>query len=80
MSIGKICGASPEFTRVWRSLAAAKVGGLELEFVKTLPRQDTSKPEFLAINPYGKVPAFVGSDGFVLTESRAISLYGEYLT
>lgn len=80
MSFGKLYGSSPDSARVWRSLAAAKLAGLDVEFVKTLPGQDSHKPEYLAINPKGKVPAFVGADGFVLTESRAIALYSTFDT
>lgn len=79
MSFGKLYGASPDFARVWRSLAAAKLAGLDVEFVKALPGQDSRKPEFLAINPKGQVPVFVGVDGFVLTESRAIALYCKFV-
>lgn len=38
-------------------------------------RGDTKKPEYLALFPYGKIPAFKGTDGFTLTESKAISRY-----
>lgn len=77
MSFGKLYGGNPDFARVWRGRAVAKLAGLDVEFVTAKPREDTAKPEFLAINPMGKVPAFVGADGFVLTESRAIALYCE---
>jgi len=38
---------------------------------------DTTKPtaEFLKLNPLAKVPTFVGSDGYVLTECMAIAIY-----
>lgn len=38
---------------------------------------DTTKPtpEFLKANPLSKVPAFVGTDGYVLTECIAIAIY-----
>lgn len=36
---------------------------------------DSTKPEFLAKFPLGKVPAFEGADGFTLTEGAAISAY-----
>lgn len=75
MSIGKIYGP-PTGAKVIRSLAAAKANGLELEVVPTQPRFDSHKPEFLAKFPHGKVPAFEGSDGFLLAESRAIAWYG----
>lgn len=77
MSIGKIYGplASP---KVLRSVAAAKVNGLELQVDEVWPREGTQKPEFLSKFPTGKVPAFEGSDGFLLAESRAIVEYGTY--
>lgn len=36
---------------------------------------NTAQPAFLAVNPRGQVPALVEGDGFVLTESLAITLY-----
>lgn len=77
MSIGKIYGP-PEGAKVLRSVAAAKANGLELEVVPTAPRVDSGKPEFLAKFPMGKVPAFEGADGLLLSESRAIAWYGTY--
>ncbi|WFD42021.1 hypothetical protein MPSI1_000658 [Malassezia psittaci] len=74
MSIGKIYGQERN-PRVVRSLAAAKFNGLDLQMVETQPPSDTQKPEFLAKFPVGKVPAFEGSDGFLLCESRAIVEY-----
>jgi len=35
----------------------------------------TRRPEFLAINPNGRVPVLVDDDGFVIFESLAINLY-----
>ncbi|KAI1839531.1 hypothetical protein JX265_013619 [Neoarthrinium moseri] len=54
-------------------LAVAKANGLDLETVVV----DTTKPtpEFLKYNPLSKVPVFVGTDGYVLTESIAIAIY-----
>lgn len=75
MSIGKIYGP-PEGAKVLRIVAAAKANGLDVEVVPTAPRTDSGKPEFLAKFPMGKVPAFEGADGFLLSESRAIAWYG----
>ncbi len=62
-----------------QALAAAAYNGLELEVVDTQAmRGDTKKPEYLALFPYGKIPAFKGTDGFSLTESKAISHYSTY--
>ncbi|KAG4217186.1 hypothetical protein PC116_g34333, partial [Phytophthora cactorum] len=54
-------------------LAVAKANGLDLDIVEA----DTANPspEFLKVNPLGKIPAFAGSDGFNLTESMAIAIY-----
>jgi len=38
-------------------------------------RGKTREPEFLAVNPAGKVPALIEDDGRVLTEAEAILLY-----
>ncbi|UBF30402.1 glutathione S-transferase N-terminal domain-containing protein (plasmid) [Kovacikia minuta CCNUW1] len=38
-------------------------------------RGKTREPEFIAVNPVGKVPALVEEDGRVLTEAEAILLY-----
>ncbi|KAI2623239.1 eEF1-gamma domain-containing protein [Hypoxylon sp. NC1633] len=54
-------------------LAVAKANGLDLETVETDTKQPA--PEFLKANPIGKLPAFVGADGYVLTESMAIAIY-----
>jgi glutathione S-transferase len=39
-----------------------------------LPKGEHKKPDFLAIHPFGKVPA-LDDDGFVLFETRAINAY-----
>ena len=49
--------------------------GVEFEAIAvTLEAGGHRRPEFLAVNPTGKVPALVDGD-FVLTESAAIVLY-----
>lgn len=35
--------------------------------------------EYQKLNPLGKIPTFVGANGFVLTEAIAIAIYGMYL-
>lgn len=54
--------------------AVAKANKLDLEEVPV----DTEKPslEYLKLNKLGKVPSFVGADGYELTESIAIAIYG----
>jgi elongation factor 1-gamma len=65
--------ANPRSTAI---RAVAKANNLDLATVNV----DTDKPtdEFLKVNKLGKVPAFVGSDGYVLTESMAIAIYGTF--
>ncbi|KAN0065398.1 hypothetical protein ACQY0O_001234 [Thecaphora frezii] len=73
--IGKIYGY-PGHGKTDRAIAAAKYNGLDLEVVEVFPSKgDTQKPEFRADFPHGKIPAFKGTDGFKLTESRAIARY-----
>lgn len=53
--------------------AVAKANNLDLEFVEHLfPITD---PKYLLLNRLGKVPTFVGSDGYVLSECIAIAIY-----
>ncbi|KAL4944985.1 hypothetical protein BDV06DRAFT_219792 [Aspergillus oleicola] len=55
-------------------LAVAKVSNLDLE-VKTITSSKDASSEYLELNPLGKIPTFVGTDGFFLTESIAIAIY-----
>jgi hypothetical protein len=41
---------------------------------------DNKTPEYLRKFPGGKIPAFEGPDGFLLTETMAISKYSAYAT
>ncbi|KAI0595611.1 hypothetical protein F4775DRAFT_362088 [Biscogniauxia sp. FL1348] len=72
MAFGKIYTKelNPRTTAI---LAVAKANGLDLDVVEV----DTTKPspEFLKANPLAKIPTFVGSDGYVLTECMAIAIY-----
>ena len=53
--------------------AVAKANKLDLEEVKIdLPNAPT---EYLKLNKLAKLPSFVGSDGYELTESIAIAIY-----
>ncbi|KAK4226263.1 putative cytosolic translation elongation factor 1B subunit gamma [Podospora fimiseda] len=72
MSFGKLYSyaGNPRSTAI---RAVAKANGLDLEEVETTPSQPTA--EFTKANPLNKVPTFVGSDGFTLTESIAIAIY-----
>jgi len=53
-----------------------KYSGAQVTLAKDFVFGETNKsPEFLKKFPLGKVPAFEGSDGVVLTESNAIAYY-----
>jgi glutathione S-transferase len=41
---------------------------------------DNKTPEYFRKFPGGKIPAFEGPDGFLLTETTAISKYSAYAT
>ncbi|MFZ2101143.1 MAG: glutathione S-transferase family protein [Oricola sp.] len=59
----------------WRVRAVASELGIDLEIVDVDLRNGGQKtPEFLAMNPNGKVPVLADGD-FVLWESRAIDTY-----
>ncbi|MGF1544505.1 MAG: glutathione S-transferase family protein [Parvularculaceae bacterium] len=54
---------------------SASAIGVDVEYVHVdLTQGDQRKPEHLAVNPFGKVPA-LEDDGFRLSESGAISRY-----
>jgi hypothetical protein len=54
----------------------AKANNLDL----TIEEVDEKKPaEFLKANKLGKVPTFVGSDGYVLSECIAVAIYSKIL-
>jgi elongation factor 1-gamma len=58
---------------------AAKANGLELELVPTendVNAVANKSAEYRKLNPQGKIPTFVGANGFVLTEAFAIAIYG----
>lgn len=61
-------------SRAMRSLWALEELGVPYENVPTNFATDAKKPEFLAINPNGRVPALVDGD-VTLFESMAINLY-----
>ncbi|MFY0610610.1 MAG: glutathione S-transferase family protein [Hyphomicrobiaceae bacterium] len=50
--------------------------GAEYELCPTLmAKQETRSPDYLAVNPNGKVPALVTDSGFVITEVAATLYY-----
>jgi glutathione S-transferase len=61
-------------SRAIRSIWAAEEVGLDYEHVPTHFAKEAKSPEYLAINPNGRIPALVEGD-FVLFESMAINLY-----
>merc|ERR1712021_95218 len=66
----------PDNFRAQKALIAAKYSGGQLTAADDFVFGETNKSaEFLAKFPLGKVPAFEGSDGTLLTESNAIAYY-----
>lgn len=66
----------PDNFRAQKALIAAKYSGAQLTVAKDFVFGETNKsPEFLKKFPLGKVPAFEGADGLLLTESNAIAYY-----
>ena len=62
-------------SRALRTLWMAGELGLSFDHKNYLPRApETRTPEFLALNPNGRVPV-IDDDGFVLAESMAINFY-----
>ncbi len=61
-------------SRAFRSIWAAEEVGVDYELVPTHFLGDSKKPDYLQINPHGRVPALV-DDEVVLFESMAINLY-----
>ena len=56
--------------------AALTEAGAPFEFVPVdLAKGEQRRPEFVAINPHGKIPVLVDDDGFTLPESDAILWY-----
>lgn len=53
----------------------AKYCGLQLEVVSIKMGVDNKAPDYLAKFPMGKVPGFVGADGYILSESSAVCYY-----
>lgn len=58
-------------------LVAAKHNDLDIELVQTQPNASAnSSAEYRKVQPLGKIPAFEGANGFKLSESIAIAIYG----
>lgn len=66
----------PDNFRAQKALIAAKYSGANITLSKDFVFGETNKsPEFLKKFPLGKVPAFEGKCGVLLTESNAIAYY-----
>merc|ERR1712137_917149 len=66
----------PDNFRAFKALVAAKYSGANVTVAKDFVFGETNKSaEFTKKFPLGKVPAFEGSDGTLLTESNAIAYY-----
>lgn len=61
-------------SRAFRALWAAEEAGVPYENIPTDSKAGSKQPEFLALNPNGRIPA-IEDGGFVLFESLAITLY-----
>ncbi len=60
----------------WKAAQILKLTGREFEWIETDSNGGATRtPEFLALNPIGKVPVVVLDDGTVLAESDAILLH-----
>ncbi|SPN97232.1 probable translation elongation factor eEF-1, gamma chain [Cephalotrichum gorgonifer] len=72
MSFGKLITA-PQNPRSTGILAVAKANGLGLTVVEA--DFENLSEEHKAANPLGKIPTFIGADGYTLTECIAIAIY-----
>jgi elongation factor 1-gamma len=54
----------------------AKANGLDIEVVE-VPTGEKATADYLKYNKLGKIPTFVGADGYVLTECVAIAIYSK---
>ncbi len=61
-------------SRAIRSLWAIEECGIDYEHVPVTFRKDSKSPDYLAVNPNGRIPALEDGD-LVLFESMAINLY-----
>ena len=66
-------------TRSTAILAVAKANKLDLEIVETDSTKGPLDTEYLKLNKLARIPSFVGTDGYQLTECIAIAIYGMLL-
>jgi len=77
MSFGKLYGFSGN-PRTNCLMVVAQMNNLDVELVETNPTKGTFPTDYTSkINRMGKIPTFVGADGFVLSEVVAIAVYCE---
>jgi len=72
MSFGKLYGFQ-ENPRTTLLLVIAKENGLDVTLEETRP--GSTSADYTKTHPLGKIPAFVGANGFVLHEVIAIAVY-----
>ncbi|RFU26781.1 hypothetical protein B7463_g9546, partial [Scytalidium lignicola] len=72
MSFGKLYGFEGN-SRSTVLRVIAKQNNLNLEFIEVRPPDVDA--EYLKLNLLGRVPTFVGDNGFILTEVMAIAIY-----
>ncbi|KFY17662.1 hypothetical protein V491_04953, partial [Pseudogymnoascus sp. VKM F-3775] len=73
MAFGKLF-TSNDNPRSTAIKAVALANNIDLEIVIEDPKVGVSE-EYKKVNPLGKIPTFVGADGFVLSECIAIAIY-----
>ncbi|KAL5341619.1 glutathione S-transferase [Aspergillus crustosus] len=56
-------------------LALAKLNNLDLEIVNAEKKHEEAFAKLCEYHPLGQVPAFVGADGYILTECIPLTLY-----
>ncbi|KAJ1940377.1 translation elongation factor activity protein [Linderina macrospora] len=75
MSVGKFIGRNIHY-RSFKVRIVAELLGLDLKLTPDFKKGLTNKSDdYLSRFPVGKFPAFVGSDGFAVSDSNAIAYY-----
>jgi len=79
MSFGKLYGFAGN-PRTNCLMIIAQMNDLDVELVETNPNKGNFVQDYTSkINRLGKIPSFVGADGFVLNEVLAIAVYCKFL-
>jgi len=75
MSFGKLYGFAGN-PRTSCLQVIAQMNNLDIELVETNPNKGTYPQDYTSkMNRLGKIPTFVGADGFVLSEVLALAVY-----